>query len=695
MPRRVRTCNECYGRFVAATTSSWNEAMCPSCRQSTTKQDRDSTTSHSVTTAPIEHPQMTRTSLGPGKDTNSTHKDILPYSTHSQGRLELSVHDNDDNNDTDESDYSEEEDDCNDDIPLIQLASSSPSSATSSRHTSIETNNNENDSSLLQSRPETSHSTLSKSLILMIDSCSDGSRSDDDEEQGNIDLELLGHSEFPTSSSSNMEQCIVCGSSLTHIATWKGRVNHYKRCSKQHAYNVRDFCENNENDIDSTTTSTETIHHPAATVKPTDVRPSAFSVLMDGAKRAAAETKLRKQLRDSTRSEGGGRWGRKRSYSQFQKRENSSSSTMSSSPYPCPQYKKIPGTDFICDGFKYKSGWSATAKFFLTHFHADHYGGITKSWNAGVIYCSQPTANLVHQQLGVPKHYLHPLPMLTPTAIVSQHKNVPVTVTLLDANHCPGAVMFLFQVGSRSILHVGDFRWNRTIMQDQTPLQPFFFSRKCQLDELFLDTTYCDPRYKLPTQQEAIQGTIEVAVQDYEASKRRKQRILLLFGAYTIGKERIYLAVAERLGLKVYVDRRRYRILSSLSWPQEILDLLTTRPEESCLWVVPLGHINMKKLPEYQTVKIGSYSATFDKIVGFRPTGWSLSAKGRGGNGVVKTATRNNITVHSVPYSEHSSFPELVDCLRCLKPTKIVPTVNASRRQEQIDVLMAGLKNAA
>lgn len=59
----------------------------------------------------------------------------------------------------------------------------------------------------------------------------------------------------------------------------------------------------------------------------------------------------------------------------------------------CPSYKRIPGTDFICDGFYYACS-SLTQNYFLTHFHSDHYGGITKKWNEGIIYCSVSSYNL-------------------------------------------------------------------------------------------------------------------------------------------------------------------------------------------------------------------------------------------------------------------------------------------------------------
>eukprot|EP00579_Thalassiosira_antarctica_P031049 CAMPEP_0202032200 /NCGR_PEP_ID=MMETSP0905-20130828/65400_1 /ASSEMBLY_ACC=CAM_ASM_000554 /TAXON_ID=420261 /ORGANISM="Thalassiosira antarctica, Strain CCMP982" /LENGTH=983 /DNA_ID=CAMNT_0048596055 /DNA_START=87 /DNA_END=3037 /DNA_ORIENTATION=+ len=369
----------------------------------------------------------------------------------------------------------------------------------------------------------------------------------------------------------------------------------------------------------------------------------------------------------------------------------------------CPAYKRITGTDFICDGFHYARK-SLSENYFLTHFHADHYGGIGKTWSEGAIYCSLSTANLVHQQLGVDKRYLHPLPMNTPTVIASKDK--PVTVTLLNANHCPGAIMFLFEVGNKKILHVGDFRWHRELMMQMPQLRAFSNSSP-RLDEIFFDTTYCDTKYALPTQEEAIGAAIEVAVKEMAISKKDiKMKTLFLFGSYTIGKEKIYLSVAEKLKMKVYVDSRRYRILSSLEWPKERMQLFTKNKSESCLWVVPLGSVNFKQMRDYMDEgnKNKAFTAPYGRVVGFRPTGWTFrptaqdknqrtlpSSRPKPGINLISSKTSGRYSVHGVPYSEHSSFPELVDCLRCLKPKKIIPTVSVSKSEEQVALLLNAL----
>ena len=491
--------------------------------------------------------------------------------------------------------------------------------------------------------------------------------------------------------------CFICGHSFDRVSTgFKGRLNHLKRCSKSNGVTALllrkdlDMEEFQSSPIRSTTVPNNpynrvnTAWHPGA-LKPLQAAGkqtlmSSFvqvpvktinSVLMAGAKRIAKSSEIisaaakMKLLQKSSKKS----WA-------FSRRKSE----------PCPFYKKIPGTDFVCDGFAYARS-SLTKNYFLTHFHSDHYGGIERSWNEGVIYCSLATANLVAQQLGVDKKYLHPLEMNTPIVIESQGK--PITITLYDANHCPGAVMFLFQVGKRNILHVGDFRWHRDRMC--TDLK-HIISGQSRLDDLFLDTTYCNEKYCLPTQEDAIAATVAKAEEEVMSCRRSGKRLLMLFGAYTIGKERIYLAVAEKLGMKIYVDSRRFRILKALNWPAEKIELLTTCKEQSCLWVVPLGHINFKNLASYAEGSCKNFGIQkFDKIVGFRPTGWAMT--GCKDNSVLTSRTSGIITVHGVPYSEHSSFSELVDCIDCLKPKRIIPTVSVSKSDEQVALLLKQLKN--
>ena len=160
--------------------------------------------------------------------------------------------------------------------------------------------------------------------------------------------------------------------------------------------------------------------------------------------------------------------------------------------------------------------------------------------------------------------------------------------------------------------------------------------------------------------------------------------------------------------------------------------LVTTDPRGSLLHVVPLAKVSFKGMREYAAALQGSdgggAGARFDEIVGFRPTGWSFDG-GRGGastSGATTTTTATTaapshratsagniqpslpssaaaaaasssllsvrksgaLTIYGVPYSEHSSFAELADCVRCLQPMWIVPTVDVAHSQEQVARLL-------
>jgi DNA cross-link repair 1B protein len=71
-------------------------------------------------------------------------------------------------------------------------------------------------------------------------------------------------------------------------------------------------------------------------------------------------------------------------------------------------------------------------------------------------------------------------------------RKVTMQVTLIDANHCPGACMFLLEGYFGTILHTGDFRFDPLILQHDA-------LRNKKIDHLYLDDTFLDPIYDFPS----------------------------------------------------------------------------------------------------------------------------------------------------------------------------------------------------
>ena len=340
---------------------------------------------------------------------------------------------------------------------------------------------------------------------------------------------------------------------------------------------------------------------------------------------------------------------------------------------PLARYKTIEDTSIVVDGFTRAAEPGRT--YFLTHFHSDHYVGLTKQWSAP-IYCSEITATLVARQIRLAPALLRPLPMDRPVDLPSG-----VRVTLIDANHCPGAVLLLFELPGgtrRTVLHTGDFRYDRAMAAH--PAIRSLPQRDRQVDLLYLDTTYCEPRYSFPPQREVLGGVLEACRLLLDSP-----RTLVLFGAYSIGKERVYLHVARSLGVRLFVDASKRRVLDCLRLPPEDCAALTGDAAETRWRVVPMPTLRLDRLRATLQQSGGRY----DSLVAFRPTGWSY---GRG-------APRRHgaVTIHEVAYSEHSSFEELRACVRDLLPAagaRIIPTVNCARA-EKVRAMLALLLDGA
>jgi DNA cross-link repair 1B protein len=118
-----------------------------------------------------------------------------------------------------------------------------------------------------------------------------------------------------------------------------------------------------------------------------------------------------------------------------------------------------------------KSFPKGTFHHFLTHFHSDHYEGITTLWDYGDIHCTHQTAKYLYDKY----------PKLKNVYSYDYYKTYSLTIaeglpdvcfTLFDAKHIPGAAMILFQGYMGTILFTGDFRYEYAMVKENSLLFP-------------------------------------------------------------------------------------------------------------------------------------------------------------------------------------------------------------------------------
>ena len=160
-------------------------------------------------------------------------------------------------------------------------------------------------------------------------------------------------------------------------------------------------------------------------------------------------------------------------------------------------------------------------------------------------------------------------------------------------------------------------------------------------------------------------------------------RVLVLLGTYTIGKERVLTAVSDALRCPVIVDDTKYELLSRMDFPMAMFTRRSDyRPSSSgahcSVAAVPMLGLSYKKIANYLhdgtlPFLLDQPLSDFDQILAFLPTGWS-----GGSSGSYTRRQQGRFEVHSVPYSEHSDYNELLEFVEFLGPKGIVPTVDAA-----------------
>jgi hypothetical protein len=154
------------------------------------------------------------------------------------------------------------------------------------------------------------------------------------------------------------------------------------------------------------------------------------------------------------------------------------------------------------------------------------------------------------------------LPLDTPTEIELAPGNL-IRVTLVDANHCIGAVMFLIEGDGKAVLYTGDIRaetwWVNSLVQNPV-LLPYTLGDR-RLDCVYLDTTFATKRepYKtFPSKAEGIRELLQKVSQYPDDT-------VFYFHSWTFGYENVWIALSSFLGSRIHLDDYRACIYGSLS----------------------------------------------------------------------------------------------------------------------------------
>lgn len=311
----------------------------------------------------------------------------------------------------------------------------------------------------------------------------------------------------------------------------------------------------------------------------------------------------------------------------------------------------LTNTNIMVDDFDYCKGYpKGTFIHFLTHFHQDHWEGMTPLWEYGPIYCSEITKKLILNKF--PKiQNITALEMNTKhTIVINQESGLSVDVYLFDAYHIPGSVMYLFKGFMGAILHTGDFRFH----PDMIALNPILFPPELRVvegkpdktegiaihvDEMIFDNTYCDPMHDFPREDVALKMMIDII------EKNRGKHVIIAMGA--TGKERIMVNLAQHFQTLIILEEEKLLRLKAMEFRD---DLFTADKTQGWIEVIRKRD---------RTVRLEEEKAKGNKNFILISIDFLMFKKGyRDPDGIN----------YMVPYSLHSNYLEMVTFIKAVKP---------------------------
>ncbi|XP_063301515.1 protein artemis [Pelobates fuscus] len=321
-----------------------------------------------------------------------------------------------------------------------------------------------------------------------------------------------------------------------------------------------------------------------------------------------------------------------------------------------------------------KENLSARA-YFLSHCHKDHMKGLRAPFLKRrlqcklklYLYCSPVTKELL---LTNPKYafwekHIIAIEIDTPTQIslldeITGEKE-DILVTLLPAGHCPGSVMFLFQGLHGTVLYTGDFRLAKGEVARMELLHSG--NRVKDIESVYLDTTFCDPKYfQIPSREECLIGILEL-VRSW--IKMGPYHVVWLNCKAAYGYEYLFTNLSEEFGIKVHVNKQDM----FKNMPDILCHITTDRRTQihACRHPVNEEFIHGNRLP----CGMRTDDNVPLRVISIKPSTMWFGERSRKTNVIVRTGESS----YRACFSFHSSYSEIKDFLNYIQPMYAYPNV--------------------
>nr|XP_020736922.1 protein artemis isoform X2 [Odocoileus virginianus texanus]XP_020736923.1 protein artemis isoform X2 [Odocoileus virginianus texanus]XP_020736924.1 protein artemis isoform X2 [Odocoileus virginianus texanus] len=220
---------------------------------------------------------------------------------------------------------------------------------------------------------------------------------------------------------------------------------------------------------------------------------------------------------------------------------------------------------------------------------------------------------------------------------------------------------FLFQGNNGTVLYTGDFR----LAKGEAARMELLHSggRVKDIQSVYLDTTFCDPKYyQIPSREECLRGILEL-VRSWIS--RSPYHVVWLNCKAAYGYEYLFTNLSEEFGLQVHVDK-----LDMFRNMPDILHHLTTdrdtqihacrhpKAEEYFQWnKLPCGITSKNRIPLH--------------TISIKPSTMWFGERTRKTNIIVRTGESS----YRACFSFHSSYSEIKDFLSYICPVNVYPNV--------------------